>query len=131
MQRKTWISGVDRSSCCLILSFYVGYYPMDSLKVCKPDKVLLHKTRFGYFDFRLNFLNLSRNGAILPKILCRIQIWVSKIEIQTGQNFKHQKKTKNLKKYCIQNSFSLFSTHTVQSYCIYTLNIQFLHCYCK
>ena len=41
--------------------------------------------RFGYFDFRRNFLNLSRNGAILPKILCRIQIWVSKIEIQIGQ----------------------------------------------
>ena len=43
------------------------------------------KTRFGYFDFRLNFLNLSRNGAILPKNLCRIHIWVSKIEIQIGQ----------------------------------------------
>ena len=41
--------------------------------------------RFGYFDFRLNFLNLSRNGAILPKNLCRIHIWVSKIEIQIGQ----------------------------------------------
>ena len=43
------------------------------------------RTRLGYFDFRLNFLNLSRNGAILPKNLCRIHIWVSKIEIQIGQ----------------------------------------------
>ena len=41
--------------------------------------------RFGYFDFRLNFLNLSRNGAIQPKILCSIQIWVRKNEIQIGQ----------------------------------------------
>ena len=55
-------------------------------------------TRFGYFDFRQNFLNLSRNGAILPKILCRIQIWVSKIEIQIGQNFKHLKKDKKFEK---------------------------------
>ena len=55
-------------------------------------------TRFGYFDFRRNFLNLSRNGAILPKILCRIQIWVSKIEIQIGQNFKHLKKDKKFEK---------------------------------
>ena len=42
-------------------------------------------SRFGYFDFRLNILNLSRNGAILPRILCRIQIWVRKNEIQIGQ----------------------------------------------
>ena len=42
-------------------------------------------TRFGYFDFRQKNLNLSRNSAILPKILCRIQIWVSKIEIQIGK----------------------------------------------
>ena len=48
---------------------------------------------------------------ILPKILYRIQIWVSKIGLWLGQNFKHKKKTKNLKKYCAQNSFKSFSTH--------------------
>ena len=84
-------------------------------------------SRFGYLDFRQNFLNLSRNSAFLPKILCRIQIWASKREIQAGQNFKHQKKTKNFKKYCTQNGFRSFNTHTVQSFCIDTLNIQFLY----
>ena len=50
---------------------------------------ILNTSRFGYFDFRQKFLNLSRNSAFLPKILCRIQIWASKREIQAGQNFKH------------------------------------------
>ena len=59
---------------------------------------MLYTRRFGYFDFRQNFLNLSRNGAILPKILCQIQIWASKIEIQAGQNLKHLKKDKKLEK---------------------------------
>ena len=63
---------------------------------------------------------------ILPKILYRIQIWVSKIGLWLGQNFKHKKKTKNLKKYSTQNNFTSFSTHTVQSYCN-TLNIQFVY----
>ena len=64
---------------------------------------------------------------ILSKILCGIQIWASKIQIQEGQNFKLLKKDKNIEKYCTQNSFTLFSTHTVQSYCINTLNIKFLY----
>ena len=41
--------------------------------------------RFGYFDFRQNFLKPYRIGAILAKILCRIQIWAKKIELPTGQ----------------------------------------------
>ena len=54
--------------------------------------------RFGYFDFRQIFLNLSRNGVILSKILCGIQIWASKIQIQEGQNFKLLKKDKKIEK---------------------------------
>ena len=77
----------------------------DCQDVKKWLHVYQHIARFGYFDFRQNFLNLSRNSAFLPKILCRIQIWASKREIQAGQNFKHQKKTKNFKKYCTQNGF--------------------------
>ena len=75
-------------------------------------------SRFGYFDFRQNFLILSRICVILPKILCRIQIWVSKIGLPLGQIFKLKKKTKNLKKCCAQNNFILFSTYVAKSYCI-------------
>ena len=56
-------------------------------------------TRFGYLDFRQNFLKHSSLGAILSRILCRIQIWASKIGLPTGQNSNIKKKTKNSKKY--------------------------------
>ena len=64
---------------------------------------------------------------ILSKILCGIQIWASKIQIQEGQNFKLLKKDKKIEKILYTESFTLFSTHTVQSYCINTLNIKFLY----
>ena len=43
------------------------------------------KSRFGYFDFRQNFLKHYRIGAILLRILCRIQIWAKKVGLPTGQ----------------------------------------------
>ena len=42
-------------------------------------------TRFGYFDFKQKILKLYRIGAILPRFLCRIQIWARKKGLPTGQ----------------------------------------------
>ena len=42
-------------------------------------------SRFRYFDFRQILLKQFRIGAILPKNLCRIQIWACKIGLPTGK----------------------------------------------
>ena len=42
-------------------------------------------TRFVYVDFKQKIWKPYSLDAILPKILCRIQIWASKIGLPTGK----------------------------------------------
>ena len=76
---KDWAKIVD-----FLIKAHFSMCPIFFAPDFSPQKSGVWGTRFGYFDFRLNFLNLLRNGAILPKILCRIQIWASKIGLPTG-----------------------------------------------
>ena len=63
--------------------FYLKFYAES--KYGQEKMYPFYKTRFGYFDFRQILLKQFRTDAILPKILCRIQIWASKIGLPTGQ----------------------------------------------